>query len=406
MKDTDFYQQVLGLSKPWRVAEVKLELEARKVTVVIECDRGVIWGDANDGKRAHVHSWNKRQWRHLDTCQFETILEAAVPRVKYADGHTEEVSVPWAERYSRVTKLMEAFVIRVLQAASSVSEAAELLGLGWEQTDRIMSRGVERGLLRREASPIEYLGIDEKSVARGHQYATVLNDLSGSRVWEVVEGRKQVEADGVWESLTQEQKEGVQAIAMDMWPAFMNSAKAALPNAKVVHDKFHVSKHLNEAVDKVRKAEHRKLMEVGDSTLKGSKYEWLRNHPDLRRSEAASFRELHKINLKTSRAWQFKETFGGFWDYAYVGAAERFFKDWHGKAMRSKIEPIKAVARMLKAHLPELLNYLAHQITNAASEGFNSLIQNLKANARGLPNFTKFRVRILFHCGKLEMLPA
>lgn len=406
MKDTEFYQQVLGLSKPWRVTDVKLELEARKVTIVIECERGVIWGDEKDGKRGHVHGWTKRQWRHLDTCQFETILEAEVPRVKYEDGRVEDVSVPWADRYSRVTKLMEAFVIRVLQAARSVSEAAGLLGLSWEQTDRIMRRGVERGLLRREAGPIAYLGIDEKSIARGHQYATVLNDLSGSRVWEVVEGRKRENADGVWGSLTLAQREGVEAIAMDMWPAFMKSAQAALPNAKVVHDKFHVSQHLNEAVDKVRKAEHRKLMEQGDATLKGSKYDWLRNHEDMRRSAAAGFRELHKINLKTSRAWQFKETFSGFWDYVYVGAAERFFKGWYGKAMRSKIEPIKHFARMLKTHLPELLNYITHRITNAASEGFNSLIQNIKANARGLPNFTKFRTRILFYCGKLNMIPA
>lgn len=406
MKDTDLYQQVLGLSKPWRVKDVKLELALKRVTVMIECEQGVRWGDERDGSRAHIHGWTKRQWRHLDTCQFETIIEADVPRVKYADGSVEEVSVPWAERYSRVSKLMEAFVIRVLQAASSVSEASALLGLGWEQVDRIMQRAVERGLLRREARPIEYLGIDEKSIAKGHQYATVLNDLSGACVWEVVEGRKQVDADGVWESLTLEQREGVQAIAMDMWPAFENSATQALPNAKVVHDKFHVSQHLNEAVDKVRKAEHRKLMEQGDETLKGSKYEWLRRHPDLRKAEAASFRDLHKINLKTSRAWQFKETFGGFWDYSYVGAAERFFKEWYTKAMRSQLEPIKHVARMLKTHLAELLNYLSHRITNAMSEGFNSLIQNIKANARGLPNFTKFRTRILFYCGKLDMLPA
>ena len=209
MKDTDLYQQVLGLDKPWQVREVKLELAAKRVTVIIECDRGVRWGDPADGSRAHIHGWTKRQWRHLDTCQFETVLEAEVPSVKYADGRVEEVAVPWAERYSRVSKLMEAFVIRVLEAASSVQEAATLLGMGWEQVNRIMKRAVERGLERREASEIEYLGIDEKSIARGHKYATVLNDLSGSRVWEVVEGRKQVDADGVWDSLTQEQREGV-----------------------------------------------------------------------------------------------------------------------------------------------------------------------------------------------------
>lgn len=278
--------------------------------------------------------------------------------------------------------------------------------MGWDQVNRIMKRAVGRGLERREAHEIQYLGIDEKSIARGHKYATVLNDLSGSRVWEVVEGRKQQDADGVWESLTPEQREGVQAIAMDMWPAFENSANEALPNAKIVHDKFHVSKHLNEAVDKVRKAEHRKLMNEGDDTLKGSKYEWMRNHPDMRRAESASFRDLHKINLKTSRAWQIKETFKGFWDYRYAGAAERFFKEWYPKAIRSQLAPVKTVARMLKTHLPELLNYLTHRITNATSEGFNSLIQNIKANARGLPNFAKFRIRILFYCAKLDLYPA
>jgi len=161
VKDTDLYQQVLGLDKPWQVREVKLELAAKRVTVIIECDRGVRWGDPADGSRAHIQGWTKRQWRHLDTCQFETVLEAEVPSVKYADGRVEEVAVPWAERYSRVSKLMQAFVIRVLEAASSVQEEATLLGMGWEQVNRIMKRAVERGLQRREASEIEYLGIDE-----------------------------------------------------------------------------------------------------------------------------------------------------------------------------------------------------------------------------------------------------
>lgn len=406
MQDTDFYQQVLGLSKPWRVKTVKLELDQKRVTVEVECEKDTHWGDPATGGRAHVHAWQKRRWRHLDTCQFETILEAEVPRVKYADGSVEEVTVPWAERFSRLTKLMEAFVIRVLQASRSVSEAAGLLGLGWEQVNGVMKRAVQRGLLRRQAEPMRHMGIDEKSIARGHAYATVLTDLEGSRVWEVTPGRKEQDALGAWESLSAEQKQAVEAVAMDMWPAYENSARAALPHAVVVHDKFHVSKHLNEAVDKVRKAEHRKLMAEGDETLKGSKYEWLRGFEDLRRSEAATFRTLHKLNLKTSRAWSFKESFAGFWQYQYAGAAKRFFEQWSAAAMRSDLEPLKQVVRMLRTHLEELLNYIAHPITNAASEGFNSLIQNIKTNARGLPNFDKLRIRILFYCGKLDMLPA
>jgi transposase len=145
-------------------------------------------------------------------------------------------------------------------------------------------------------------------------------------------------------------------------------------------------------------------MAQGDERLKGRKHGWLRRHADMRRSEAASFRELHKADLKTSRARHLKETFGGLGDYSCAGAAEKFSKERHGRAIRSQLEPLKAVARMLKSHPPGLLNYLSQRITHAMSEGFNSLIQNIQANAPGLPNFASFR--ILFHRAKLDMTPA
>jgi transposase len=405
MNDSEFYQQVLGLSKPWKVKAVRMELARRQIIVEVECEEQV-WGNPSTGRRAHVHAWNLRRWRHLDTCQFETIIEAKVPRLLYEDGSSEEAAVPWAERYSRLSKLMESFVIRVMQSCGTVKEAALLVKLGVDQVDAVMRRAVRRGLGRRQSEPMKNLGIDEKCIGRGHEYATLLNDLDGGRVWDVVPGRRQQDADELWKSLTLKQRESVQAVAMDMWPAYLNSVKQALPQAAVVHDRFHIAKHLNEAVDKVRKAEHRALMEEGEDLLKGTKYEWLRRHPDLRRSEAAVFRLLHKLNLKTSRAWRYKEDFDGFWHYRREGPASRFFKDWYASAIRSRLEPIKAAARMLKSHFPEVLNYIAHRITNAASEGLNSIIQLIKANARGLPNFQNFRTRILFFCGKLDMLTA
>lgn len=405
MNEREFYQQVLGLSKPWKVKAVRMELKQRQIVVEVECEEQ-IWGNPISGARAHVHEWNLRRWRHLDTCQFETLIEARVPRLRYEDGSTEEVTVPWAERYSRLSKLMESFVIQVVESCHTVKEAAGLVGLGVDQVDGVMRRAVKRGLERRAAEPMKYLGMDEKSIGRGHRYATMLNDLEGGRVWEVVAGRKQEDADGLWKSLSPQQCQEVRAVAMDMWPAYLNSVKQALPQADVVHDRFHVAKHLNEAVDKVRKAEHRALLEQGDDLLKGTKYEWLRRHPDLRRSEAAVFRLLHHLNLKTSRAWRYKESFDGFWQYRLLGPAKRFLKDWYASAIRSRLQPIKAVARMLKSHGAELLNYIPHRISNAASEGLNSTIQLIKANARGLPNFQNFRIRILFYCGKLDMLPA
>jgi transposase len=112
MKDTQLYEQLLGLSKPWSVVKVELALEAGTVTAHVQCEKGTVWGDPEvAGARAHVHGWVRREWRHLDTCQLETRIVADVPRVKYQSGRVEEVAVPWAERYSRITRMMEGFVI-------------------------------------------------------------------------------------------------------------------------------------------------------------------------------------------------------------------------------------------------------------------------------------------------------
>jgi transposase len=186
----------------------------------------------------------------------------------------------------------------------------------------------------------------------------------------------------------------------------MSAAKQCMPQADIVHDKFHVAKYLGEAVDGVRKQEHRALSRIAASPLAGSKWAWLRRYPDGRSSEAISFRALNQLNLKTSRAWRIKENFTQFWSYSYKGAAARFFNAWSNNAMRSKLEPVKKVVKMLRRHKDGLLNYSQHRISNACAEGFNSAIQLIKANARGFRNFTNYRARILFHCGKLNLAMA
>lgn len=163
-------------------------------------------------------------------------------------------------------------------------------------------------------------------------------------------------------------------MATDMWPAYLKSLKQALPQADVVHDRFHMAQHLDEAVDK---AEHRALL--GEDLLKGTKYERLQRHPDLQRSESAVFRLLHHISLKTSRACFYKESFDGFWQHRLFGP-----KTGMPSAIRSRLQPIKAMARVLKSHGAKLLNYISHYISNAVSEGHNSTIQFIKAIARGL----------------------
>src|ERR1035437_4944298 len=190
MKDTALYEQLLGLKTPWSVRAVELSLTEKRVVVEVVLKRGQIWADPNDArKRAHINGWCERQWRHLDTCQFETIIKARVPQLKYSDGSVEELTVPWAERYSRVTNLMEAFVLKLLEACQNTKKVCSLCGLSWHTVNAIMIRGVERGMQRRQADPIEHLGIDEKSTERGQSYASILTDIDHSRVLDVVPER-------------------------------------------------------------------------------------------------------------------------------------------------------------------------------------------------------------------------
>jgi len=403
-KLTEHYRLLLGLDAAWIVSDVSLSLEENRVEITVTHVGGsVACPECGTGCTIADHA-PERTWRHLDTMQFETRLRARVPRTDCKACGVKTTSVPWAGKHSRFTLMFEAFAIHVIEACGTVKSAAGLLGLDWDSVHRIMERAVERGLERRELESLRYVGIDEKSFRRGHSYISLLSDLTGSRVLEVVEDRTEEAAEGLWKDLPDEQKQQIEAVAVDMWPAFANSVKTNAPQAEIVHDRFHISKHLNEAVDRVRRSEHKALQRTGDDRLKGSKHLWLFNPENLSDDRWIEFETLKDQELKTSRGWAIKEQFRWFWEYRYAGNARKFFDRWYGWATHSRLKPIIKVAKMLKRHLDNILTYFRHKITNAVSEGFNSRIQSIKSQARGFRAFRNFRTRILFHCGKLDLL--
>jgi transposase len=301
--------------------------------------------------------------------------------------------------------MFEAFAIKVLQSCANVSKAATLLGLSWDAVHKIIERAVARGLERRQLEGIEHLGMDEKSFGKGHDYVSVMTDIDNRRVLEVAPHRTSESADSLWKTLSEEQRKAIKSVSMDMWVAFMNSVAEHAPNAEIVHDKFHVSKYLGEAVDKVRRAENKALRQEGDDRLKGSKQLWLYCFENLDEERQDRLTALQEQDLKTARAWAIKENFRWFWDYSYAGNAKKFLDRWYGWARRSRLEPIKKVAMKLKTHLDGLLSYFRHRVTNATAEGFNSRIQSIKTAARGFRKFANYRLRILFYCGKLDLMP-
>ena len=400
------YALLLGIGSPWEVKTVELKLGEKKV----EIELGWQWGqDAQCpecGRKCSIHDCAaERTWRHLDTMQFATLIRARTPRANCPEHGVKTMRVPWAEPQGRFTLLFERFAVEVLLASASVSQACELLDIGWETAHDIMRRAVARGLDRRQLEGMRYLGMDEKSFGRGQSYITLLTDLDQSRVVDVVEDRNKAAAVQLWQTLTPAQKQAVEAVAVDMWEPFIQTIQQEVPDADIVHDKFHVSKYLGEAVDKVRRQEHKALMAAGDDTLKGTRYLWLYNPQNFKPEQVGEFEVLKDLQLKVARAWAAKELFSKFWNYQSEGWARRFFKDWYGWVSRSRLKPVIEVAQMLKRHLENLLTYLKHHITNAVTEGLNSKIQSIKSAARGFRNFQNYRIRILFFCGKLELYP-
>lgn len=402
------YGNMLGLTEGWKVSGVDLMLADKRLELRLAWQKaGALCLECAKSTTRHDLS-SERRWRHLDSMGFETILTARVPRANCPEHGIVQMKVPWADKHSRFTLAFEAFAIKVLQASRSVAAARQLLRVGWECIHNIMNRAVERGVDRRVWEGVKTVGMDEKSFLRGQSYASVLYDLTPGepRVLEVMEGRDTGAAQMLWEIVPDPVIDEIEAVCVDMSGIYAPVARAMVPQAKVVHDRFHVSKHLNEAVDQVRRKENKALQAKGDERLKGMKHLFLFNPENLPESRAAQFEELKNADLKTSRAWAMKENFREFWNCTTRKEASAYFKKWKRWVMKSNLPEMKKVAKMLARHLDGLLNFTAFRITNAVAEGFNSKIQAIKADARGFRNFLNYRTRILFFCGRLDLLPA
>jgi transposase len=231
------YGLLLGIEKPWQVEEVNLHLESKKVELLL------VWSPGHKaqcpvcGQECGLYDLApERTWRHLDTMQFETIIRARTPRVECPTDGVKTIQVPWPEPHGRFTRLFEKLAIDVLLCARSIKAAAALLNLSWDEVDHILRRAVKRGLSRRELEGLSQVGIDEKSFGSGQSYISLLTDLKGSRVLDVVEGRTQVAAEALWETLSADQRHEIEAVALDMWEPFMNASRNKAPGAALVHD--------------------------------------------------------------------------------------------------------------------------------------------------------------------------
>jgi len=407
MRDKELYTQILGIRSPWQVSEVDLSVQAGEVKVYVEQEPGAEQQCPKCGKVSPGYDRRQRSWRHLDTCQFKTILVADVPRVKCSEHGVVTVTVPWAEPGSGFTALFEALVIDWLKEAS-VQAVSRRMSLSWNAIDGIMQRAVIRGLAQREETSPERIGVDETSFRKRHDYVTVVSDRDNSTVLHVADDRTQNSLKAYYASLSDEQKAAIESVSMDMWPAYIGATLESLPDAeeKIAFDKFHVAKYLGDAVDKVRRVEHKALCAKGRDDLKGTKHRWLANPENMSFRQWRGFRALRESTLKTARAWAIKEFAMTLWNYTSRTWALKGWKRWLSWAVRSRLEPVKDVARTIKDHLWGILNAIVLKADNGGAESINSRIKMIKVRSRGFRNKERFRNAIYFHLGGLDLYPA
>lgn len=397
----DFFEKLLNFGSEWKVERVEFN-ESNEVDIFLK------W-DLQEHKKNHlehfefVHDYlDYRRWRHLDIMQFKTFINAKIPRVKHYDGKIMSIKTPWAQSGKHYSYLFEMHVIELLLATKNQTKTAQMVRCGFNIVNNIMHNATQRGLERRDANEVyKQLSIDEKSFQKGHNYVTVLSDPNSGIVLDVVKDRtKEATKELLNKSLTEYQKSKVEVVSLDMWKAFNTVVDEVFPKAKKVHDRFHLIKYLNEAIDNVRKREVKK-----NDVLKNSRYAMLKNTINLTDKQHFKFGEVLRANTQVGYVWGLKESFKSLFGCKDYQEALNRFSDWNSFVMWEAIPELTKVAVMFSNHIKGVCNALVETISNAMAERLNGKIQIIKTIGRGYRKFQNFRSAILFFNGGLNLNP-
>jgi transposase len=406
----EFYDHLLGIRSPWEVSSVQRNSKEREVTVFVQYKDTEALLCPACGTISALHDHRTRKWRHLDSCNHKTIIEASVPRIKCSEHGIKQIPVSWAEKNSRFTLEFESVVLLWLKD-DPISTVAENFGISWDEVDGIMSRAVTRGLNRRAMIETTSIGIDETSYQKRHEYVTIVLDKKNDIVIDILDDRKAETLKNWLHTQQIADFKKVESISMDMWDPFIKAVKSHFENADklIAFDRFHVAQHFGKAVDKVRSEESRAFAtSMIDNPLTRSKYQWLTNSEriDNRTTKRKGFLTLTRLNLKTARAWRIKEAASLLWDYSYMGVAEKEWKSLLYWISHCRLKPMIAVGRMIKNYFWGILNAIRLKANNCMLEAKNARIQKIKNMACGFRNRKRFRNAILFHLGGLNLVPV
>jgi transposase len=394
----------------------QLRLKAHTVTRVEETEQAMIVQIDRLGERLlrcgvcglrcrEVHSIRKeREWRDLSMRKLPLKLRYRPRRVKCPRCGVRE-DFPWAEPWARVTTALAKAVAMLARELSWQGTAREY-GLDWKTVATIVKRAVKYGLANRARPPAHVIGIDEVSRRKGQVYLTVVYDLERRVLLWVGEDRTE---EAVKKFLTEEMDRRrchtLRVVCMDMWAPYAKLVRDHAVNAQILFDRFHIVKHLHEAVDAARRELWRRLTSKERVDFKGTRWLLLKNPWNLNSGQKERLSTLVRWNTPLVRAWYLKESFQLFWAYKQPWRAKQHLLKWMNSAMRSKLEPFKKFVQMLRSHLDGVLAWTKTRLSNGAVEGMNNKIKSISHRSFGFRSAENF-IAAIYHCCARLPLPA
>jgi transposase len=319
-------------------------------------------------------------------------------------GVTVEM-VPWGDGKNRLTTTYRWF-LSTWAKRLSWSEVATIFRTSWDSVCRAVEHAVEWGLAHRDLSKLSALGVDEIAWSRGHSYLTLVYDIGEAtrRLLAVAEERTEASLRSCLESLGETACKQVRYVCSDMWKPYLNVIAERLGEAVHVLDRFHVMQKFGKALDEIRAEEAKRLQRDGyEPVLKRSRWCFLKRPENLTDKQTVKLSELLRYNLRTVRAYLLREEFQRLWEYISPAWADKFLDEWTGRVMRSRLEPMKKVARTIRSHRPLILNWFRARglVSSGAVEGLNNKVKLVTRKSYGFRSPDVAKLALLHNLGNL-----
>lgn len=303
----------------------------------------------------------------------------------------------WLSSTPGYTKRFAYYVGKRCQS-STIKEVAEELHLDWKTVKNLEKEYMAEKLRRAGPVNASVIGIDEISIKRGHNYRIIISDLENKRpIWFGGTDRSEASLDLFYGSLNSLQKDNLRLVVMDMWKAFRKSTRKNVPHAAILFDKFHILRHLNEALDKIRKQEYKKLDGKDKRFIKGKKYTLLSRRANLNTTGKKALRDLFKVNRRLNKAYILKEQFDQLWTYSREAWARKFFEKWKESLKWQRLKPYESFARLIETHWDGIASYCKpeNKVPLGYVEGINNKIRVIQRRAYGLKDENYLQLKIL-----------